>query len=280
MTEEPRSAPDATNSPSDGPRIDPDGISSAMASDGRSTGSEGDELSASDRLLRAAGPVLARRGFDKATVREIAGIAGVNVAAVSYHFGDKMGLYRAVVAEMRRKREHQFPVPVIDPEDAPGTLLAVVRTILSRMMTGRESGWEAQLMMREMHQPTQVLREMIQKYFRPLFETLCDTIQLLLPPVRAEDPSWVTEALVPQLAFGVVGQCHHHMIGQPVIEQLIDESARARHYDLESMSRHITACTLAACRDGAVLKERHRLESQTDCDWTPDLDCHLPSPTR
>jgi AcrR family transcriptional regulator len=47
-----------------------------------------------EALVRAATRVFAERGFDGATVKDVADHAGVNISLVSYHFGGKEGLYR------------------------------------------------------------------------------------------------------------------------------------------------------------------------------------------
>jgi AcrR family transcriptional regulator len=48
------------------------------------------------RLLDAALDAFGRFGFDGASTRSIAAAAGVNLAAIPYHFGGKQGLHRAV----------------------------------------------------------------------------------------------------------------------------------------------------------------------------------------
>src|SRR5919197_484158 len=50
-----------------------------------------------ERLLSTAARLFASRGFQRVTVREICREARANVAAVNYHFGDKLGLYREVL---------------------------------------------------------------------------------------------------------------------------------------------------------------------------------------
>ena len=50
-----------------------------------------------ERLLRAAEELFAERGYASVTVRDICHAARANVAAVNYHFGDKLGLYREVL---------------------------------------------------------------------------------------------------------------------------------------------------------------------------------------
>ena len=49
-----------------------------------------------DRILDAAEHVFADKGLDGSSVRDITTAAGVNLAAVSYHFGSKTGLIEAV----------------------------------------------------------------------------------------------------------------------------------------------------------------------------------------
>jgi TetR/AcrR family transcriptional regulator, regulator of cefoperazone and chloramphenicol sensitivity len=49
------------------------------------------------RILDAAAPVFAEHGFTGASTRMIAARAGVNIATLAYHFGDKEGLYVSVI---------------------------------------------------------------------------------------------------------------------------------------------------------------------------------------
>jgi AcrR family transcriptional regulator len=49
-----------------------------------------------NRLLAAGLELFGRDGFDAVTTRQIADAAGVNQAAIPYHFGGKEGVYRAV----------------------------------------------------------------------------------------------------------------------------------------------------------------------------------------
>jgi len=55
------------------------------------------------RLVEVSLPMFAESGFRGASVRDIAMVAKVNHAMISHHFGDKLGLYNAVVDEVYRR---------------------------------------------------------------------------------------------------------------------------------------------------------------------------------
>lgn len=198
------------------------------------------------RLLEAAGPVFAARGFDQATVREICAAAGVNVASVGYHFGDKLGLYRAVIQGIRDHRERRFPTPNNEDADPRQTLYRIIHTLLSRMLSCDQSGWETQLLMREMQRPTPVFESMVREFFRPQFDRLVRTIHRLTGPD-------VPKHRLEQLALSVVGQCLYYRMGSGIIQVLIPEQELQQHFDVDSLARHITSVMLAATEGGTAM---------------------------
>ena len=54
---------------------------------------------ARQHLLLTALRLFSEKGFAKTSTRTIAKEAGVNIASISYYFGDKAGLYRAIFNE-------------------------------------------------------------------------------------------------------------------------------------------------------------------------------------
>jgi AcrR family transcriptional regulator len=60
------------------------------------------DSSTRERILDEAERLFAERGFDATSLRAITAAAGVNLAAVNYHFGSKQGLLREA---MRRRIE-------------------------------------------------------------------------------------------------------------------------------------------------------------------------------
>ena len=64
------------------------------------------------RIIEAATEMFAERGVAHTTLREVTRAAGVNMAAVNYHFGGKEALANAVFADLSERvnteRRHQI----------------------------------------------------------------------------------------------------------------------------------------------------------------------------
>ena len=91
-------------------------------------------LSAADKLLTAGADLFAGSGYGGTTVEAVARRAGVNKALVSYHFGGKKGLYRAVRDEIL----HLLPDPGKGPASGPPVSTArIVLADLSRATNRR-----------------------------------------------------------------------------------------------------------------------------------------------
>lgn len=66
----------------------------------RTQQSGGDADHTRNRLIAAAREIFARQGYEGATIRAITRRVGVNVSAVTYHFGSKENLYFAVLHDV------------------------------------------------------------------------------------------------------------------------------------------------------------------------------------
>lgn len=122
-----------------------------------------------ERLMAAAARLFADRGFKRVTVREICREARANVAAVNYHFGDKLGLYREVlqsaVATMRSTLD---AARAAGKQGAPeDKIRAYVRVYLTRLVGSGSDAWIHRLMWRELVDSTPALDVIVEQAIRP-----------------------------------------------------------------------------------------------------------------
>ena len=134
-----------------------------------------------DRLIEAAGQLFADHGFRKVTVREICRVARANVAAVNYHFGDKLGLYREVLETAISVQEATTAAARAAGEGLPPEqkLRAFIQVFVERVAHHRPS-WVRGLMFREMSDPTPALDAIVERGIRPRLDYLCTIVAALL----------------------------------------------------------------------------------------------------
>src|SRR5580765_6236376 len=117
-----------------------------------------------ERLLEAGGAVFSEAGFRAATVRDIVTRAGANLAAVNYHFGDKKGLYAAVLQHYAGEALAKHPPHGgLDSDAGPEKQLhAFVRAFLLRILDPGHQAVYGRMMAREMIEPTAALDRIVE----------------------------------------------------------------------------------------------------------------------
>ena len=191
------------------------------------------------RILNAAGPIFAEKGFAAATVREICAGANTNQAAVNYHFGDKQALYFEVVKLAHGRRMEQVPAANWPADASPQDKLRIfVRVTLTRMLETRDLQWPTCLLMREMVEPTIACASIVEAFIRPqldqLLEILCELLPHGTPPARQY-----------QFAFSVIGQCLHYRVAGEFVSLLVPEDQLASNFQTAQLAAHIAEFTLA-----------------------------------
>jgi TetR/AcrR family transcriptional regulator, regulator of cefoperazone and chloramphenicol sensitivity len=139
-----------------------------------------------ERILRVATRMFAARGFKRVTVREICRAARANVAAVNYHFGDKLELYcevvRTAVSTMRSTSA------AAEEAGAGGSaeekLRAYIHVFIEQVGGQSHASWIHQLMSWELANPTPALDLVVQQVIRPRLQYLSALVAELLscPP--------------------------------------------------------------------------------------------------
>jgi AcrR family transcriptional regulator len=100
------------------------------------------------RLIEESLRLFAEHGFKGVSVRDIAAASQANVAAVSYHFGSKQGLYRTIFETVLDEDEGRFREQIGNVEmllgraGADPALLAAAAEILVSGIVGRLSRFE------------------------------------------------------------------------------------------------------------------------------------------
>ena len=133
------------------------------------------------RLLETARRLFAARGFKAVTVREIVSAAQANVAAVNYHFGDKLGLYRELlqqaIGSMRETTELARRAGRGRPPEQQ--LRAFVHVFMQRVLAGGNDSLH-RLITREIGEPTPALDLLVEQGVRPRIEYLSGVIGRML----------------------------------------------------------------------------------------------------
>lgn len=197
-------------------------------------------LQTREKLIAAAGPVFAEHGFHKATVRDITDRAGVNVAAINYHFRDKAELYAeclraAQCTAMKAAGEWKCP-----SDSADDRLRHFIDRMVRRLLNPNRPQWHHAIMSREMLQPTGALDQLVEQGIRPDCRELSSIVHELAGGRVPEDRAFL-------LGCSVVAQCLFFLQNRPIIDRLYPQYTTTPPA-VEKLVDHIYTFSLAAIR--------------------------------
>lgn len=213
------------------------------------------------RILETAGHVFAETGFQAAKVRDICARAGVNLAAVNYHFGDKLGLYNEVLsyAACAAGNAGAFD-PVLPGKTPEDKLRAFVYGLLQHMYGEDRPAWPVRLMTHELAQPTPAFDGVVDKIMRPRHEA----IRALVGSIIGRPADDRTTRLCTQ---SIMGQIIIYAHGREVLKRLWPD-LQFTPETLEEIASHIAAFSYAALksfsrRGGAVKRNSNQTSRRT-----------------
>ena len=172
-----------------------------------------DGAEARQQLLHCALRLFSEKGFAKTSTREIAQAAGANLAAISYYFGDKAGLYRAVFTEPMGSASDDIPLysdPALTLEQS---LTGFFTSFLEPLKQGELVQLCTRLHFREMMEPTGLWDEEIDNGIKPAHAALAAVLARHLGIADPDDD-------LHRLAFSITGMALQLYIGRDIVQAI------------------------------------------------------------
>ena len=159
------------------------------------------------RILDAAEELFMQHGFEGTSMRHLTSRAGVNLAAVNYHFGSKQALIEAV---FRRRLDPMNLERIAELErlEAASNLSpeAIIRAFLLpslRLVEDARGGGRnfIRLLGRTYSEPAKEIRALIGQMYAPAMERYKKALERALPQMPADELVWRMHFMFGTLAY-------------------------------------------------------------------------------
>ncbi len=160
------------------------------------------------RILDAAEELFMQNGFGGTSMRHLTARAGVNLAAVNYHFGSKDALIEAV---FRRRLDpmNAARIAALEALEAGGRAQepeAIIRAFISpslSMMEDTKGGGRnfIRLLGRTYTEPAKALRQLIGQMYAPAMQRYKGALERALPHMPREELVWRMTFMFRTLAY-------------------------------------------------------------------------------
>ncbi|MCK4412531.1 MAG: TetR/AcrR family transcriptional regulator [Candidatus Eisenbacteria sp.] len=213
------------------------------------------------RIIEAASVVFAAAGFRLGTVAQIAELAGVNHAAVNYHFGGKEELYRRVWIHAREVCLQAYPLKPRGPDErsTENALRSFIRSLVLRSFDDGPAGHLTRLIAFEITDPLDHIADLRLETMRMHASRLDEIVSAVLGPAAIPNTLQLCRLsiLSPTVGLGVRMVRHAE---QPQVarlrksdpEQLADGVFRFAWAGLQDLKRNRSRS------DHRTVKEEHK----------------------
>jgi AcrR family transcriptional regulator len=176
--------------------------------------------STKERILTAAEALFAQRGFEGASLRQLTAAAGVNLAAVNYHFGSKDHLVEQVfkrrLDQLNARRLAALKQISSQPETTlEDVLAAFIRPALDLSHDGG-GGLFMRVLARAFAEHDDDLRKFLSENYGHVMRQFTGEFARLLPDLSKEELYWRIDL--------VTGALTHAMSGFGIIQRKSDVS--------------------------------------------------------
>ncbi|MCP5058887.1 MAG: TetR/AcrR family transcriptional regulator [bacterium] len=174
-----------------------------------------DHPSVRERLIQSAARLVAERGYDATSIRQIATHADVTPAMVAYYFGDKRGLLEAILDHAFERLVQGVQQMAAQEEVADGPFVTRFVPLYLRAVT-REP-WIPQLLMREVLSADTPVREQF-------VERFAQRVVAVVPAIFAREieAGRMRRDLDPKLTLlSLIGMCVFPLVAEPILGPLL-----------------------------------------------------------
>ena len=156
------------------------------------------------RILDAAEELFMQHGFEGTSMRHLTARAGVNLAAVNYHFGSKHALIEAV---FRRRldpmnTERIAALDRLENLSPENIIRAFIGPSLRLIEDGKGGGRNfIRLLGRTYTEPAKTVRQLIGQMYAPAMERYKKALERALPQMPADELVWRMHFMFGTLAY-------------------------------------------------------------------------------
>lgn len=149
-----------------------DNIRAAGRTSMRKVPSSADSMDTREKLIHAAKVLFAEKGFEGATVKEIADFAHVNVSLVSYHFGGKENLYCVCLEHFGQARLVMSERTLQEASSLDELKVRLQLFIENIFNTHLEDPEVTVMLMRECDQQSPIAKDVFKRTFLKVYQNL------------------------------------------------------------------------------------------------------------